>query len=104
MSRANARHDELLRRNIERCNGYVFKTVGDSFCAAFSTPSDAISAAVDVQRGLATEEWPAPIKIRVRIGLHTGECEQRDNDYFGPSVNRAARLEAIAHGGQILVS
>jgi predicted ATPase/class 3 adenylate cyclase len=98
------RHDSLLRRAIEDNGGHVFKTVGDAFCAAFPSAREAALAAVTIQLALRAEPWPAPIELRVRMGLHTGASEERDRDYFGPVVNRAARLEAIAHGGQIVVS
>jgi predicted ATPase/class 3 adenylate cyclase len=104
MAQALRRHDEMLRRAIGQAGGYVFKTVGDAFCAAFATPQAALEAAVDAQRALTAEQWPTGRPIRVRMSLHTGVCEERDNDYFGPVVNRAARLEALAHGGQVLVS
>ncbi len=99
-----ARHDELLRGAIEGSGGYVFKTVGDAFCAVFSSAENALEAALQAQRSLGSEIWPEPIVMRVRMGLHTGECQERDSDYFGPVVNRTARLEAVAHGGQILLS
>ncbi len=98
------RHDELMRTAIEGAGGYVFKAVGDSFCAAFATASDAILAASDTQKTLGAEVWPDPIELRVRIALHSGSCEERDGDFFGPAVNRVARLAAVAHGGQVLVS
>jgi predicted ATPase/class 3 adenylate cyclase len=104
MAEALRRHDELLRSAIGRAGGFVFKTVGDAFCAAFVTPSAALQAAIEAQRELAGQEWPTSRPIRVRMGLHTGVCEERDNDYFGPVVNRTARLEAVAHGGQVLIS
>ena len=104
MAVALRRHDELMRRTIEENGGYVFKTVGDAFSAAFGTAVQAVTAAMDAQRLLGSEDWPSPIELRVRMALHTGECEERDGDYFGPAVNRVARLEAIAHGGQVLVS
>ena len=104
MAVALRRHDELIRRTIEENGGYVFKTVGDAFSAAFGTAVQAVTAAMDAQRLLGSEDWPSPIELRVRMALHTGECEERDGDYFGPAVNRVARLEAIAHGGQVLVS
>ena len=104
MAQALRRHDELLRAAIEQADGFVFKTVGDAFCAAFATPQGALDAVLAAQRALTTEQWPTRRPIRVRMGLHTGVCEERDNDYFGPVVNRAARLEAVAHGGQVLVS
>ncbi|HMD47059.1 MAG TPA: adenylate/guanylate cyclase domain-containing protein [Acidimicrobiales bacterium] len=97
-------HDALWRATIEEHGGYVFKTVGDAFCAAFSSADEAVAAAAEGQRRLWAAAWPEPLSIRVRIGLHTGTCEERDGDYFGPTVNRAARLEATAHGGQTVVS
>ena len=104
MAAALRRHDEMLRAAIEDADGYVFKTVGDAFYAAFETPRQAVDAAVAAQRAVFAAHWPTSRPIRVRMGLHTGEAEERDNDYFGPVVNRVARLEAIAHGGQILLS
>jgi predicted ATPase/class 3 adenylate cyclase len=104
MAIALRRHDALVRAAIEGCGGYVFKTVGDAFCAAFSTAKEATEAAEAVQRVLIAEPWPDGATVRVRMALHTGECEERDGDYFGPAVNRVARLTAIGHGGQVLVS
>jgi predicted ATPase/class 3 adenylate cyclase len=104
MAAALRRHDTILRSAIEGADGYVFKTVGDAFCAAFDTPQVAVEVAVQAQLSLLEEPWPTSVPVRVRMGLHTGVCEERDNDYFGPTVNRAARLEAIAHGGQTVVS
>ncbi len=104
MAAALERHDDLLRSTIESWGGYVFKTVGDAFCAAFAAARDAVAAAGATQRALHTEAWPDRAQLRVRMALHTGECEERDGDYFGPAVNRTARLESIGHGGQVLVS
>ena len=104
MALALRRHDLLLRQTIEAHAGYVFKTVGDAFCAAFPTAAQALAAASEVQQLLGREQWPAPVGLRVRMAIHSGECEERDGDYFGPTVNRVARLEAIAHGGQVVVS
>jgi predicted ATPase/class 3 adenylate cyclase len=104
MAAALRQHDRILRAAIEGAGGFVFKTVGDAFCAAFTTPRYATDAAVVAQRRLAAETWQTHRPILVRMAMHTGVCEERDNDYFGPAVNRAARLEAIAHGGQVLVS
>ena len=101
---ALARHDTLVRTAVESRGGYVFKTVGDAFCAAFPDPATAVAAAVAIQRDVTGEEWPATTPVRVRIAIHTGTCDERDGDYFGRPVNRVARLEAIAHGGQTLVS
>ncbi len=99
-----ARHDEILRRAIEGHGGYVFKTVGDAFCAAFATAPDALEAALELQRSLQEEQWPQTGPLRVRVALHTGATEERDGDYFGPPVNRVARLLSAAHGGQVLLS
>jgi class 3 adenylate cyclase len=104
MAQALRRHDEMLRQAIGQAGGFVFKTVGDAFCAAFATPRAALDAVLAAQQALAAEQWPTRRPIRVRMSLHTGVCEERDNDYFGPVVNRTARLEAVAHGGQVLVS
>ena len=104
MQAALARHDELLRWAIEERGGYVFKTVGDAFCAAFPTAPDALEAALSAQRTLFADEWPQTGPLRVRVALHTGAAEERDGDYFGPPVNRVARLLSAAHGGQVLLS
>jgi predicted ATPase/class 3 adenylate cyclase len=105
MRDALADHDRLLRQAIDANNGAVFKTVGDAFCCAFADPKDAVCAAVDAQRALGEREWPAEIgAIRVRAAIHSGSAVSRDGDYFGPTLNRTARLMSIACGGQILVS
>ncbi len=104
MAAALRRHDQLLRTAIEQAGGYVFKTVGDSFCAAFSAARAGLEAALTAQRSLAAESWPTSRPIMVRMSLHAGVCEERDGDYFGPAVNRAARLLTVAQGGQVLVS
>ncbi|MBV9439170.1 MAG: adenylate/guanylate cyclase domain-containing protein, partial [Candidatus Eremiobacteraeota bacterium] len=105
MRPALAEHDALVRAAIERAGGAVFKTVGDAFCAAFARAGDAVAAAVDVQRSLARHGWPPEIgRLRVRIAVHTGAAIERDGDYFGPTLNRVARLLDLAAGEQILVS
>jgi predicted ATPase/class 3 adenylate cyclase/Tfp pilus assembly protein PilF len=105
MQEALARHDELLRTAIEARDGYVFKTVGDAFCAAFGTATDAAEAALACQLALLEEGWAEEVgAIRVRMALHTGAAEERDGDYFGPPVNRVARLMSAAHGGEVLLS
>jgi predicted ATPase/class 3 adenylate cyclase len=104
MGRAVARHDELLRTAAASHCGSVFKTVGDAFCVAFTRPQDAATAAIDAQRALSAEDFASVGGIRVRMAIHTGTAEERDGDYFGPPVNRVARLLAIGHGGQVLVS
>jgi predicted ATPase/class 3 adenylate cyclase/DNA-binding SARP family transcriptional activator len=104
MQGALARHDELLRSSIVESGGHVFKTVGDAFCAVFASPERALAAAVAAQRELGRERWPEKTVLQVRMGLHSGVCQERDGDYFGPTVNRTARLAATAWGGQVVVS
>jgi TolB-like protein/class 3 adenylate cyclase/Tfp pilus assembly protein PilF len=99
-----ARHDALLRRCIVDSGGYVVKSTGDGFHAAFANASDAIEAAVAGQTALQAEPWSQAAAIRVRMALNTGTAEMRDGDYYGSAVNRAARLAALGHGGQTLLS
>ena len=99
-----ARHDDILRSAIDANGGRVFSTGGDGFGAAFGRTVDAVAAALAAQRVLFTEKWVGGPVLRVRMGLHTGEAEERDGDFFGPPVNRAARLMSAAHGGQVVVS
>ncbi len=101
---ALARHDALLRQAIEAHGGHVVKTTGDGVHAVFGVAEAAVSAAVEAQRSIGTETWPEGVPIRVRMGLNTGSAQARDGDYFGSALNRGARVMAIAHGGQILVS
>ena len=95
MRAALAAHDEVLRDAIQAHGGFLFKHTGDGVCAAFSSPKAAVDAAITAQRGLA---------LPVRMGIATGEAELRDGDYFGAVLNRAARVMAAGHGGQILVA
>ena len=104
MQSALARHDEILRAVIDAHGGFVFSTGGDGVGAAFQRAGDAVTAAIEAQRHLRGEAWPAPVVLRVRMGVHTGEAQERDGDYFGPPLNRAARIMAASHGGQILLS
>ena len=104
MRGALARHDEVVTAAVEARGGYVVKSTGDGFLAAFASASDAVGAAIDAQRTLGAEPWPETGPLRVRMGLHTGAAELRDRDYHGSALNRAARLMAVGHGGQILVS
>jgi predicted ATPase/class 3 adenylate cyclase len=104
MQAALARHDEILRGATEQHGGYIFKTVGDAFCCAFPTAPDALEAALDGQWLLLKERWGESIPLRVRMALHMGAAEERDGDYFGPPVNRVARLLSAGHGGQVLLS
>ena len=104
MQPALARHDDLVRGAIDAHRGYVVKMTGDGFHAAFATARDAVDAAVAAQRAIGAEAWIDVGTLRVRMGLHTGEAGQRDGDYYGPALNRAARLMARAHGGQVVCS
>jgi len=100
---ALARHDALLRDAIQKHNGHVFKTVGDMFCAVFAEPADALSATVSAQQsiaGMVVSDRP----LRVRMAVHCGTADERDGDYFGPTLNRIARILAIVHGGQVILS
>jgi class 3 adenylate cyclase len=104
MRSALSRHDQLLRQTVADHDGVVFSSMGDGIAAAFPSASAAAVAALTSQRLLDTEVWPTVMPIRVRMGLHTGEAEMRDGDYFGTAVYRAARLMAVGHGGQVLCS
>ncbi len=104
MGAALARHDAIMREAVASSRGVVFSTAGDSFAAAFSTPSDAVEAATEAQVRLDAEVWTEPITIRVRMGIHTGMAELRDGNYFGPVLNQTARLMAAGNGGQVLAS
>lgn len=104
MRTALAQHDALLRNAIETNQGTVFKTMGDSFFAAFATPAQAVTAALDSQAVLLAQQWSTETPLRVRMALHAGVVEERNGDYFGQPLNLAARLLAVGHGGQVLVS
>ncbi len=108
MRAALVRHDALLREAVEAHAGHVFKTIGDAFCAAFATAGAGVAAAIAAQRAVSAEDWTAFgegfAPLAVRMGLHTGEATERDGDYFGQPVNRVARLEAAASGGQVFLS
>lgn len=104
MRLALAQHDLLLRETIEKHGGYIFKTVGDAFCAAFPTAPDALSAAHAAQLALLEQEWGETGPLRIRMGLHTGAAEERGCDYFGQTLNRVARLQGAGHGQQTLLS
>ncbi len=104
MAPALARHDRILTSAIEKAAGQVIKATGDGMLARFDTAPDALSAAIDAQKGLGAEPWGTIGSLRVRMGIHTGESEQRDGDYFGPTMNRTARIMAAGHGGQVLFS
>jgi hypothetical protein len=99
-----AHHDALLHQVIRAHGGVIFKTVGDGVHAAFARAPDALAAAIEAQSALHTKAWGATGPLRVRMALHTGVAEERDGDYFGPPLNRVARLMVAGHGGQILVT
>ncbi len=104
MAAALARHDEILNQAVAQAGGSVLKTTGDGMIAVFDSVSDSLSAAVDSQRALDEEQWGPTGPLRVRMGIHSGDTESREGDYFGPAMNRAARIMAAGHGGQVLVS
>lgn len=104
MATAVARHDELVNASIVDNGGSVFKTVGDAFCAAFPTVPSAVLAALAIHDALAGEAWDEIEGLRIRMAIHAGTAEERDADYFGPAVNRVARLLSAGYGDQILLS
>jgi class 3 adenylate cyclase len=104
MRRALARHDEIVHGSVAAHAGYVFATGGDGFGVAFGSPEEAVAAALAAQHGLVGEAWPSGLDLRVRMGVHTGVAHERGGDYFGPTLNRAARLMSAAHRGQLVVS
>ena len=104
MEQALVRHDRLLRQAIEGAGGHIFNTAGDAFHAVFATIPDAVDAALALQRAVAAEAWPTVMPLPVRAAIHLGTAQPRDGDYYGPALNRAARLCAAGHGGQILFS
>jgi predicted ATPase/class 3 adenylate cyclase len=98
------RHAGIMRAACAAHGGREQNTEGDSFFVVFDAAADALAAAVDAQRGLATEPWPDGVELRVRMGLHTGEASESAAGLVGIDINRAARIAAAAHGGQIVVS
>ena len=104
MEPALARHDALARTAVEGFRGTVVKMMGDGMCAAFGDPLDAVVAALQFQQSLADPAATGGVALRVRCGLHAGIVVRRDNDFFGAVLNRAARIMAAAHGGQVLLS
>src|SRR5256712_3026318 len=98
------RHDAILRGAIAAHKGIVFETVGDAVYAAFSAPTRATLAALHAQLQLQAEDWGELGQLKVRMALHTGTVERRRSHYFGAPLYRCARLMAIGHGGQVLLS
>jgi len=97
-------HDGILRTAVEGAGGSIVKGTGDGVLAAFDRPEWALAAALEGQLALDRNEWPSIGPLRVRMAIHSGAVESRDGDLFGPPLNRLARLLAIGHGGQVLVS
>lgn len=104
MGVALALHDQVVRGAILAHGGVVFSTGGDGFAAAFTRCPGAVAAALDAQAGLDVTAWPEGVHLRVRMGVHTGDAQERDGNYYGPPVNRAARVMGTANGGQVVVS
>jgi DNA-binding NarL/FixJ family response regulator/class 3 adenylate cyclase len=99
-----ADHERLLRSAFQGVGGHEINTQGDSFFVAFRRPKDAVAAALDAQRAIASHAWPEEIDMRIRIGIHTGEATVAGDRYVGLAVHRAARICAAGHGGQVLLS
>lgn len=99
-----ARHDELLRGEMDRAGGRVFAHTGDGLCSSFPTAAAAVAAAVAAQRALLRQPWEAAEPLRVRMAVHAGAAESRGDNWVGPPLNRTARLLSLAAGGQVLCS
>ncbi len=106
MKSALTRHDALLQQSVAAWQGMIVKSTGDGCYAVFASPADALAAALAIQQAMQGEAWQGvqPQSLRVRIGIHSGQAERRAGDYFGPALNRTARLMSAGHGGQVLVS
>ena len=105
MSAAVQRHNSISRVCVENFGGHLFKLTGDGVCAVFAGVDQALDAARCIHARLAEESWPVSIDpVKVRAGIHVGTVEKRENDYYGPAINRVARLMSAGHGGQILLS
>ncbi|MBP63418.1 MAG: hypothetical protein CMJ62_17995 [Planctomycetaceae bacterium] len=106
MSELLTRHDALITAIVEEHGGMVVRSrgEGDSLFAVFVRARDGVAAACAIQLAILKEPWPLNLSIKVRMALHTGESELREHDYYGPVVNRCARLRGIAHGGQVVLS
>lgn len=97
-------HDRLVVEAVGRHGGHLFAQTGDGIVAAFEHAADGFAAAIDAQRAFASQPWPDACRIAIRSGLHIGPAVQRNDNYFGPTLNQAARVMAAGHGGQILAS
>src|SRR5580704_9705272 len=97
-------HHEIIRSGLAAHHGREVDTQGDAFFAVFAAPSACVAAAVEMQRALSAHRWPGDYPVRVRMGIHSGEAAQTPVGLVGLEVHRAARIAAVAHGGQVLVS
>ncbi len=104
MGAALTLHDQLAADAVRSNGGVVVKSTGDGVHAVFPFAGEAVSAVIKLQELMIAASWSVPAALRVRTALHSGEAELRDGDYYGPAVNRAARLMSAASGGQILLS
>ena len=104
MRDALALHDAILEQQIRDSGGFIHSTAGDAYSAAFSDPLNAIGAAIGSQKELAATEWPTGDSLKVRMAVHTGVAHERGDDYYGPALNRCARILSAAHGGQVVTS
>ncbi len=104
MRMALQRHDEIVASAVVCHDGTVFSTSGDGVAAAFQRSEDVVRAAIDLQTSLLAENWPTGCELKVRVGVRTGEAQERGGDYFGAPLNCAARVIAAANGGQTVIS
>ncbi len=104
MQAALRHHDAIVRGAIETASGQVVKTTGDGMMAVFGSAAEAVRASLAAEVALNAEAWAETGPLKVRIGIHCGQAEQRGGDFFGPTVNRTARIMAAGHGGQVLLS
>ncbi|MGH2796976.1 MAG: AAA family ATPase, partial [Thermoleophilaceae bacterium] len=106
MAAALELHDDLIARTVHAHGGRLLKSKGegDATVTAFRRASDAVAAAVELQEALGAASWPGELELLVRVALHTGEAQERGGDYFGPALNRAARLRALTPGGATVLS
>jgi predicted ATPase/class 3 adenylate cyclase len=104
MAASLARHDELIQLAVKDAGGRVFKHTGDGICAVFPAASAALAAAAAAQKSIRADDWQGAEPLRVRMALHSGAVERRGGDFFGPPLNRTARLLDTAHGGQVVLS
>lgn len=97
-------HRRIVRAAVERAGGIEHDTEGDSFFLSFDSPTACLAAAVEAQRAIETRHWPDGLRMRVRMGIHLGEVQEDDDGLVGMPIHHAARIVAVAHGGQIVLS